>query len=176
MKEEKRLLNKISTIFNRSVQQTNFLFELLNKDYGKLITLELKIKNNFISYCPGDLEEVDKIMSLKDKTDYFKIQTFPKGTLKIRVEDNNINVLKVEQIKDNGYFQKTITIPPGKNRTDIITNIKIGVGYTYKIDPIIIITNNETRKIYHLNILQLEYDLKNGNIIYKNKYEHIKKI
>jgi len=170
----KRLIDKISTIFNRSVQQTNFLFELMDNDFQKLIDLELKIKNNFIHYCPSNLNEVDSIMKIDNKSDWFKIDLFPEHTIKFRIEKNNKNVLVLKQKQNKKDIIVRIVIPNGSNRTDIIS--KLDNGYSYDNDGIIIISDEYTRKIYYLNILQLEYDLKTGEIIYENKFEHIKRI
>ncbi len=47
---------------NRSKNQTNFLFELLNEDFDLLVKLERKIKEKMIFYCPSTLEEVSLIL------------------------------------------------------------------------------------------------------------------
>jgi len=174
--EQKRLIDKISTIFNRSVQQTNFLFELLGNDFQKLIDLELKIKNNFIYYCPDDLNEVDFIMKLTDKSDYFEVELFPEHTIKISVEKNNKNVLNFKQKQKNKDITTWLAIPICNNRTDIISRENINLGYSSDNDIILIISGEETRKVYHLSMLQLEYNMKSGEVIYENKFEHIKRI
>jgi len=176
MTEEKRLIDKISTIFNRSIQQTNFLFELLDNDFQRLIDLELKIKNSFIHYCPSNIDEVNQIMKLENKTDYFKIDLFPEHTIKFRLDKNNKNAVNLKQKQENKDIKTWITIPNGFNRTDIISHDKIDKGYSYDNDVILIISSEETRKIYYLSMLQLEYNIKSGEIIYENKYEHIKRI
>ena len=173
--EEKRLIDKISTVFNRSIQQTNFLFELLGNDFEKLINLELKIKNNFIHYCPGDLEEVDIIMNQETSSEWFKISLFPEGTIKISVEKNNKNLLIFKQ-KQKKDITTWIVVPNGYNRTDIISRSSIERGYSFDNDVILIISGEETRKIYHLNMLQLEYIIKTGEVLYENNFEHIKRI
>ena len=173
--EEKRLISKISTVFNRSIQQTNFLFELLGNNYQRLIDLELKIKNNFINYCPGDLEDVEVIMNQETRTDWFNISLFPEGTIKIRIKKENKNSLILKQ-KQKRDISSSIAIPPGHKRTDIITNNDIDAGYSYDNDIILIISGEETRKVYHLSMLQLEYIIKTGEVLYENKYEHIKRL
>ena len=60
------VLNKLSDVTNRSLMQTNFLFELLDKDLKKLVMLEFKLKNNFLSYCPDDKKECEKVLSMGD--------------------------------------------------------------------------------------------------------------
>lgn len=51
---------------NRSKGQTQFLFNLLEGDFEKLKLLEMKIKNCLLYYCPGNMEEVEKIFLMKD--------------------------------------------------------------------------------------------------------------
>ena len=59
--EDPRLL-EIMKFSNRSKNQTNFLFELLNEDFDLLVKLERKIKEKMIFYCPSTLEEVSLIL------------------------------------------------------------------------------------------------------------------
>lgn len=62
---------------NRSLNQTKFLLELINNDYNKLIDLENKIKNNFISYCPGTIDRINEILSIKeDKVNLYNFDIF----------------------------------------------------------------------------------------------------
>ena len=79
--------------------------------------------------------------------------------IKFELEKNNPNALIIKQLKNGNNFNKTIAIPPGLNRTDIITYSKIEDGYNYNIDAIIIITNDKIRKIYCENELHIEYNL-----------------
>lgn len=58
-------LDRFSKTVNRSRNQTHFLFNLLNGNLIKLIELEEKIKNNYITYCPSTLEECEKILTMK---------------------------------------------------------------------------------------------------------------
>lgn len=48
---------------NRSKNQTNFLFELLNEDFNLLVKLERKIKEKLVFYCPSTLDEVNQILN-----------------------------------------------------------------------------------------------------------------
>lgn len=57
-------LKTSSNQFNRSLNQIKFLFELCDNDFEKLTKLENKIKDNFLFYCPGDKEEVEKVLNL----------------------------------------------------------------------------------------------------------------
>jgi len=58
-------LENISTIDNRSLNQTKMLFELCDCDFDKLLTLLAKIKSKRIFCCPADTDEVNKILSDK---------------------------------------------------------------------------------------------------------------
>ena len=58
---DKERLTRITDITNRSEGQTQFLFQLVDGDFEKLLLLEKQLKR--LSYCPGDKEEVDKIMN-----------------------------------------------------------------------------------------------------------------
>ena len=59
------LVDLLSTIFNRSIGQTKELVILCDNDYDKLYNLELNIKRQSIFYCPGDRQEINKILNLK---------------------------------------------------------------------------------------------------------------
>jgi len=50
---------------NRGNGQTQFLYDLLNGDFENLKALENKIRNCFLFYCPGNKEEIMKIMVMK---------------------------------------------------------------------------------------------------------------
>jgi hypothetical protein len=70
------LLDKFTSATNRSKGQTNFLFDLCDGNFQKLIKLEEKIKNNFLSYCPEDKEEVEKILAMEDESRWFNLDEF----------------------------------------------------------------------------------------------------
>jgi hypothetical protein len=56
---------------NRHPRQTQSLFELVDGDFGRLLQLESLIKRHFLSYSPGDKEEVERILSLPEpRTDW----------------------------------------------------------------------------------------------------------
>lgn len=59
------------SIFNRNTGQTLFLFNLLNGDYGKLFDLEVRIKNCHVCFCPGDIEDVEEVMAMVPKSEWF---------------------------------------------------------------------------------------------------------
>ena len=70
------LLDKFTDVTNRSKGQTNFLFDLCDGDFQKLVRLEEKIKNNFLSYCPNDKEEVEKILAMEDESGWYNLDQF----------------------------------------------------------------------------------------------------
>lgn len=49
---------------NRRTAQEEFLFNLCDNDFDKLLELEAKMKKHFIHYCPGDKDEVEKLLKL----------------------------------------------------------------------------------------------------------------
>lgn len=55
-------IETISTVVNRSKTQTNFLYELLNKDFKLLVVIELAIMDLHYCGCPSTKEEVSKIV------------------------------------------------------------------------------------------------------------------
>jgi len=66
-------LNWLTDRTNRSNNQTQFLFDLVDGDFEKLKTLETQIKNCFLFYCPGDKDEVDKVLKMEPKDDSFSL-------------------------------------------------------------------------------------------------------
>lgn len=74
MKLDKNLMEELTNKTNRSRNQTQFLFELCDFNFEKLVELERKIKNNFVSYCPGDKEEVERVLSLGEGKGWFKLE------------------------------------------------------------------------------------------------------
>lgn len=60
--EDPRLV-ELMKFSNRSKNQTNFLFELLNENFNLLVKLERKIKEKMVFYCPSTLEEVNQILN-----------------------------------------------------------------------------------------------------------------
>ena len=73
---ESDLLDEFTNATNRSKGQTNFLFDLCDGNFQKLVKLEEKIRNNFLSYCPADKEEVEKILSMDDGSQWFNLDGF----------------------------------------------------------------------------------------------------
>jgi len=75
------------------------------------------------------------------------------NNLKLEIDINNKNVL----ILSKGNKYNYIVIPPGKNRTDIITDNELINGYNYGIqDNIIIMIDEIGRKIFYNNKLVID--------------------
>jgi uncharacterized protein YlaN (UPF0358 family) len=70
---DKEQVDFVSTKFNRSKTQVQFLFQLVDGDFDKLLQLEVQMKNLFVSYCPSDKEEVRKIMEKKPTSTWFSL-------------------------------------------------------------------------------------------------------
>lgn len=70
---DKERLDCITSQVNRSKNQEQFLFNLVNGDFEKLKQLEMQIYNCFVFYCPSDTEEVDRIMDLVPKNKYLTL-------------------------------------------------------------------------------------------------------
>ncbi len=70
---DKERLEWLSDKVNRSKGQTQFLFQMVGGDFEKLKALEVQMKNCFVSYCPADVEEVEKVMALVPKSNWFTL-------------------------------------------------------------------------------------------------------
>ncbi|MCA9749592.1 MAG: hypothetical protein KDH96_03590 [Candidatus Riesia sp.] len=70
---EEILLDRLSSATNRSLRQTQFLFELVERNLTTLIQLEEQIGNCFIAYCPDNKDQIDKILSLTPRSNHFQI-------------------------------------------------------------------------------------------------------
>jgi len=70
---KKEFLNRLTNVTNRSTHQTLFLLELLDNNLFKLMELEEKIKNNFLFYCPSTKEECEKVLSMGNGSQWFKL-------------------------------------------------------------------------------------------------------
>ena len=64
IKLEEKLAHRLTKITNRSLGQTQFLFELCDYDFEKLLDAERKIWNNFLFCCPGTKKELNRILDL----------------------------------------------------------------------------------------------------------------
>jgi hypothetical protein len=66
-KLDKERMEWLTDLTNRHPRQTQFLFDLLDGDYEKLLALELQLANCMVNYCPGDLETVEEVMRMTPK-------------------------------------------------------------------------------------------------------------
>lgn len=62
-----------SKLFNRSANQIKFLLDLCDNSFETYMTLEIKMKHNFIFYCPDDREEINRILNLVDEVNYIEL-------------------------------------------------------------------------------------------------------
>lgn len=69
---DKETLEWLTDQTNRARHQTQFLFNLVDGDLGKLMKLEEQLKNCFVGYCPGDKESVDEVLNMKPSREWFK--------------------------------------------------------------------------------------------------------
>jgi len=67
---DKERLDWFTSKVNRSKNQEQFLFNLVDGDFEKLKQLEMQLYNCFVFYCPDNVEEVEKIMKLVPKNKY----------------------------------------------------------------------------------------------------------
>jgi len=70
---DKERLNWLTDKTNRSDAQTLFLFQLVDGDFEKLKEVEMQIKNCFYFACPSDKDELNKLMSMQQKSTYFSL-------------------------------------------------------------------------------------------------------
>ena len=70
---DKERLNWLTDKTNRSNSQTLFLFQLVDGDFEKLKEVEMQIKNCFYFACPSDKDELNKLMSMQQKSTYFSL-------------------------------------------------------------------------------------------------------
>lgn len=70
LEEEK--MRWLTELTGRHPRQTQFLFELVDYDFEKLKLLESQIKNCFVFSCPGDKEEVERVMKFTPKMNKYR--------------------------------------------------------------------------------------------------------
>jgi len=70
MQLDNDLMEKLTKQTGRHPRQTQFLFELCDFDFEKLVQLERKVKNNFLP-CPGDKDAVNEVLKMKDGNSIF---------------------------------------------------------------------------------------------------------
>jgi hypothetical protein len=71
---DKERLNLLTSKVNRSKNQEQFLFNLVNGDFEKLLQLEMQLYNCFFFYCPGDINDVEKIINMVPKKNYLVLK------------------------------------------------------------------------------------------------------
>lgn len=65
--ETEELLVTLSWLANRSLNQTNFLFDLCDKDFDKLLKYEAYKKRTMTYGCVGDKESLDEALTAWEK-------------------------------------------------------------------------------------------------------------
>lgn len=65
--KDKPTLNHFTNMTNRSINQTMFLFRLVNCDLNVLLALEEKCANNLLHWSPSTKEEVAQILAMGNK-------------------------------------------------------------------------------------------------------------
>ena len=56
------IVKLLAACVNRSLRQEEFLFELCNNEFDKLLKLEASIKQNHVMCCPNDKETVNELL------------------------------------------------------------------------------------------------------------------
>lgn len=159
-------LEILTNITNRTLNQTKFLLNLLDNNYEKLFTLERKLKNNFIFYCPSTKKEIKKILKIqKDKIDSYDWKTLDLvkslskydnvvrhilsgrfGTI-IREMEGNDNLSDQYGI----YWLSTCDNVPIRKRDKIfITYDQLSMSYWTSINMVEFITNKHEFKLVNM--------------------------
>ena len=99
-------IKALSITTNRSVKQIEFLLSLCDNDFEKLLSLEQKLKENFISYSPGNKEIVEKILKMDPK----------KHPWKNIIKEYMINLFKLNKLKEPEVYDIPLSLPLGKNQ------------------------------------------------------------
>lgn len=74
--------DKFTSKTNRSEFQTTLLFNLVGKNLNKPVAVEERVKNNHLHYCPGDKEEVKKVLKMGQGSYWFNMQEFKQPRFK----------------------------------------------------------------------------------------------
>lgn len=61
---------------NRSKSQTEELFKLIGENLNLLCELEEKMNNNFLSYSPASVEEINIVLSMKNSLKVMDLKDF----------------------------------------------------------------------------------------------------
>ncbi len=108
----KQKLGYFGITTNRSAEQEVFLYHLCDDNFVKLTLLEERIANLFLFYCPGDKQEVEKILNTNCSSTRVSFREW-------RVELDTPWSLKWQDENANIFFTH---IPKGENRRDVIDN------------------------------------------------------
>ena len=103
----KERLDWLSAKVNRSKHQTDFLFNLVDGDFKKLLQLEMQLYNCYVGYCPGDKEDVEEVMKLVPKKQHLVLEE-PDFFFEKVEENETFNVDNILKIKysphEKSYF------------------------------------------------------------------------
>lgn len=78
-----KLFEKLTSQINRSKGQTQFLYELCDCDFDKLVKLERKLKNNFL-VTPGDKDTADVFMQSRNDRNVLFAEYHSRKTFSLR--------------------------------------------------------------------------------------------
>jgi len=93
---EKTLLDNVTDLTNRSMSQTTLLLELCDYNFSKLCEVEEKLGNSFYGACPSTKDEVEKVLLLENKTNYWDYDKMSK-----RNKDKLVNAnKKINELTD----------------------------------------------------------------------------
>ena len=130
----KESLSNLVVVTNRSFGQTVFLFELCDNDLSKLLSLEERITNNYVGYCPSDKEELEKVLLLPNNNRVLlSLDEF-------RVVGSKSHNTCVTYRNELGTIYTSYSVPFDLNRTDYFwektyyTSSKRERHYQYKVE------------------------------------------
>jgi hypothetical protein len=142
------LLDALSDTVHRGYSQLKELYELCDYDLDKLMELERKLKSNFLSYCPGDKEEVEKCLAMPERhfPDWFVWDEW-----NVTVDTKNRWTLVFTNAKGKTHL---VAVPPTEgNRLDVLENTQ-GREWKYTCDfkgesfkglPVMVVNGQITR-------------------------------
>jgi len=81
-------LQAVATLFNRSLNQVQFLYKLVGCNIKVYLDLEQKIKMHNLFNCPSTMEEVKKVLELPNIETWFGLLNDNKGT-RIKMTKSN---------------------------------------------------------------------------------------
>ena len=68
LKDMEERLKNLSWVTNRRLEQLRFLFELCDSDFDRLLALEAKLKQCFVSVCPATKEQIEYVMETNSES------------------------------------------------------------------------------------------------------------